>query len=1487
MPHRLLLPLAALLLVGCPDAVFHDAVRLAPRVDLGSDQAVDEGATVQLTGTAVDADGEPVEVSWRWQVESGPDIDFDDATAAAPTFVAPAVAVDTAVVFFATATTPTNLSGSDAVTVTIASLNAAPAVDAGDDQTVNEGDTVSLRGVATDDGAVVSLTRASPLLSLGEGGDVDFTAPQTTERITLHLELTAVDDDGAQGRDSVEVTVLPVNAVPTADAGEGQVVLEGEAVSLGGVADDPDGFVAAVVWEQLAGAPVALSGSDGDDASFTAPAPVDADTLAFRFTATDDEGATASDVTVVTVLPSNLPPTADAGADQAVDEATSVQLSGAAADPDGVVASITWSQLQGPSVTLADADTLAPTFNAPTLTAAATLLFELLVADDEGSLASDLVLISVLHVNAPPSADAGPDQNVDEQSPVALAGQASDSDGAIASIQWTQVDGPAVALADDDTLAPTFTAPTSPFGVTLEFTLTAFDDEGAAASDSVQITVEPLVVSNQPPSAWAGADRSEASGSTVTLDGVASDSDGSVAATTWLQVEGPAVTLSGDSTLQPSFPAPVLTCPAVFRFELTVIDDAGAVATDEVAVTIDGVGGATMAAGTLEDFEGDDGGFVTESALWEWGNLSSGPGVAWDGSHVWATNLDGAYPAGSQEWLCLPGLVGSGTLAMRVWADMNGGDGLRIEALQPGLGWARLDDVIPAYDRVLGGAGAWGNLRYLENYELVLARIPAWAGDPARVRLSFESDAYYAATGAYVDAVGWYPETADPDGDGLPGLADEFETHGTDPLLAGTDGDGASDGDEVAAGTNPLNPADWPGVTALVAGDPLDFEADDGGLAVGGALRSGGALWEHGEPTAGPTEPWSGARVWTTLLAGNPFAHADEHLYLPPIDLTGSADPALTFRLHARAGSGDGATVEARMPDGTWAATFPSTPAYDSDFGGVGAWQTQGYLGDWTFAVLPLDAFVGQRLELRIRYRSDTYYSANGVHIDDLGVFEETDDPDGDGLLGVDDEWTTYGTNPLLWDTEGDGAGDGDEVAAGSNPLNPADSPTAVMLVPGDSLDFEGDGGGLATAGGLWEWGSPAGDVSGGYSGGGAWGTNLDGNYFANADEWLELPLIDLTAATEPSLGLRVWLDCSSGDGLTLERWTGAGWVPIDVVPDYQTTSGSVPMLQDLNYRLEWAWLGADLSPWTGQVIRTRLAFHSDTYYGAYGAVMDDLVIAEETEDLDGDGIPGLLNEWSWAGTDPDIADTDGDGALDGDEVAAGTDPLNPADHPGAAVLTPGSRLDFTTGDGGLATRRELWEFGQPASGPGAAHSGSWVWATDLSGSPFSNADEPLYLPVIDLDSATEPTLSLRIWADTEAGDGTQPQVQSGDGSWLGLVPDHGPYDGTASGGAVWQVVDDGGGYALSAFDLSAWAGQLLRTRLHFTSNTYYTAPGIYVDDIALDEESSDPDNDGLLGVLAEAAIGTDPYVADTDGDGVDDGAEVTAGTDPLDPGSF
>ena len=52
---------------------------------------------------------------------------------------------------------------------------------------------------------------------------------------------------------------------------------------------------------------------------------------------------------------------------------------------------------------------------------------------------------------------------------------------------------------------------------------------------------------------------------------------------------------------------------------------------------------------------------------------------------------------------------------------------------------------------------------------------------------------------------------------------------------------------------------------------------------------------------------------------------------------------------------------------------------------------------------------------------------------------------------------------------------------------------------------------------------------------------------------------------------------------------------------------------------------------------------------------------------------------------------------------------------------------------------------------------------------------------------------------------------------------------------------------------------------------------------VGLSESLDDPDRDGLSN-SNEYYYKTDPFQADTDGDGCADGQEVEGGTDPLDP---
>ncbi|MFA7003673.1 MAG: PKD domain-containing protein, partial [Verrucomicrobiia bacterium] len=285
-----------------------------------------------------------------------------------------------------------------------------------------------------------------------------------------------------------------INHKPVADAGADQTAYEGDPVTLDGSGShDPDGQSLTYLWEQVAGPPVILNHSDTVNPTFTAPpVPQTGSTLTFQLTVSDGQLISDARTMNVTVKNVNHAPAADAGDDQKLNELTLVTLDGSASyDVDSDSISYSWLQTDGPTVILSDATAAKPFFVAPLVgSAGATFTFELTV-DDGLAADTDSVTVKIENANHPPTANAGPDQTVNENGTVTLDGIGSnDPDGDSLTYLWVQTSGPEVLLSDASAAKPTFIAPSvAPGGVELVFDLVVSDGLGGTAIDSVTITV--------------------------------------------------------------------------------------------------------------------------------------------------------------------------------------------------------------------------------------------------------------------------------------------------------------------------------------------------------------------------------------------------------------------------------------------------------------------------------------------------------------------------------------------------------------------------------------------------------------------------------------------------------------------------------------------------------------------------------------------------------------------------------------------------------------------------------------------------------------------------------------------------------------------------------------------------------------------------------------------------------------------------------------
>ena len=302
---------------------------------------------------------------------------------------------------------------SDEVRYTTPQDNLPPVADAGPDQTVQEGATVTLNGANSSDpdGAADTLSflwtqTGGPDVTLSDpaSATTTFAAPDVgPQGAVLTFELTVTDSGSHQSTDACLINITGENLPPVADAGPDQTVKEGATVTLNGTnSSDPGGGADTLsfLWTQTGGPDVTLSDPASAATTFTAPdVGAQGAVLAFELTVTDSGSLRSTDACLVNITGGNLPPVADAGPDQTVNEGTTVTLNGAtSSDPDGTADSLTflWKQTGGPAVTLSNSAAVSPTFVTPPVPAVgATLVFELTVRNKTELQVSDTVTIDI------------------------------------------------------------------------------------------------------------------------------------------------------------------------------------------------------------------------------------------------------------------------------------------------------------------------------------------------------------------------------------------------------------------------------------------------------------------------------------------------------------------------------------------------------------------------------------------------------------------------------------------------------------------------------------------------------------------------------------------------------------------------------------------------------------------------------------------------------------------------------------------------------------------------------------------------------------------------------------------------------------------------------------------------------------------------------------------------------------------------------------
>ncbi len=232
----------------------------------------------------------------------------------------------------------------------------------------------------------------------------------TSSSVTIPLNSTYIDMKNVTYNGSITLAPFTsavllrtgsiTNSAPVANAGTNQTItLPVNAVTLSGSGTDASGTITSYNWSLISGP----SAPSLTNANTTLPSVsgLSVGTYVFQLTVSDNNGASGSAQVTVNVQPATTisTPVANAGPDQTITApASSVTLSGSGTDVNGTITLYNWSLISGPN-----APSINGSGNASTSASglvAGTYVFQLTVSDNNGSSATDQMIVNVLPANS-------------------------------------------------------------------------------------------------------------------------------------------------------------------------------------------------------------------------------------------------------------------------------------------------------------------------------------------------------------------------------------------------------------------------------------------------------------------------------------------------------------------------------------------------------------------------------------------------------------------------------------------------------------------------------------------------------------------------------------------------------------------------------------------------------------------------------------------------------------------------------------------------------------------------------------------------------------------------------------------------------------------------------------------------------------------------------------------------------------------------------